>query len=183
MIAVTATEAAVQQAITTYAATTEQVDVAIAAVNGPTSIVISGHQDAVNAVAALLAADTVNIKPLNVSHAFHSPLMAPMLNDFRRVAESITYHPPTLPLIANVTGTLAGAEIATADYWVRHVREAVRFADGMTTLHAQGVTTFLEIGPKPTLLGMAQTDYEVRSTRYEVRRLCVKRETDRKARG
>ncbi|MFM7583119.1 MAG: type I polyketide synthase, partial [Caldilinea sp.] len=166
MIAVTATEAAVQQAIATYKATTERVDVAVAAVNGPTQVVLSGQREAVYAVAALLTGQTgaestfaqgaASIKALRVSHAFHSPLMAPMLNDFRQVTASITYHPPTLPLIANVTGTLAGADIATADYWVRHVSEAVRFADGMATLRGQGVTAFLEIGPKPTLLGLVE---------------------------
>jgi myxalamid-type polyketide synthase MxaB len=177
MIAVTATEAAVRQAIATYKATTERVDVAVAAVNGPTQVVLSGQREAVYAVAALLTGQTgaestfaqgaASIKALQVSHAFHSPLMAPMLNDFRQVAASITYRPPTLPLIANITGTLAGADIATADYWVRHVSEAVRFADGLATLRGQGVTTFLEIGPKPTLLGLAQMEYEGRGPAHE----------------
>jgi len=168
MIAVTATIADVERAITAYAAETELVEVAIAAINGPTSIVISGQRDAINAIAAVLTAETdtdtgstiqnpkLKIKNLNVSHAFHSPLMEPMLDAFRQVAESITYHPPKQRLISNLTGKLAGAEVATPAYWVRHVREAVRFADGVATLQAQGVDTFLEIGPKPTLLGMVE---------------------------
>jgi acyl transferase domain-containing protein len=82
--------------------------------------------------------------------------MDPMLDAFRQVAERITYHPPKLPLIANVTGTLAGAEIATPEYWVRHVRDAVRFADGLVALHEQGEHLWLEIGPRPVLLGMVE---------------------------
>jgi acyl transferase domain-containing protein/acyl carrier protein len=164
MIAVTATEATVQQAIASYADR-----VAIAAVNGPTTIVISGQQDAVNAVAAALttkndAGPQPSIKTLTVSHAFHSPLMEPMLDDLRQVAQQLTYHAPSIPLISNLTGQLAGAEITTPDYWVRHVREAVRFADGIATLDGQNVAIFLEIGPKPVLLGMARDMLDHKAT-------------------
>ena len=163
MIAVMANEATVQRALAPY---TDRV--AIAAMNGPTSLVISGQRDAVNAVAATLTAESgtestghqrvqeasTKIRNLVVSHAFHSPLMDPMLNDFRRVAERITYHPPKLRLVSNVTGALAGAEVMTPDYWVRHVRETVRFAEGVATLRQQKIDIFLEIGPKPVLVGM-----------------------------
>jgi acyl transferase domain-containing protein len=164
MIAVTATEATVQQAIASYADR-----VAIAAVNGPTTIVISGQQDAVNAVAAALTTENdagpqPSIKTLTVSHAFHSPLMEPMLDDLRQVAQQLTYHAPSIPLISNLTGQLAGAEITTPDYWVRHVREAVRFADGIATLDGQNVAIFLEIGPKPVLLGMARDMLDHKAT-------------------
>ena len=169
MVAVTADEATVQQAIASYADR-----VAIAAVNGPTSIVISGHRDALNAVVAALTAEhdhdsaspnrppgaALKIKPLNVSHAFHSPLMAPMLDAFHQVAASIPYHAPKRALVSNVTGKLVGDEVATPAYWVRHVRETVRFADGIETLHAEGATIFLEIGPKPLLLGMVEPIHE-----------------------
>ena len=143
-------EAQVQQTIAPYRA-----EVAIAAVNGPGSIVISGERARVLALAEQLAATGVKTRQLTVSHAFHSPLMEPMLAAFAEVAQSISYHAPKVPLVSNVTGKVAGAEITTPAYWVRHVREAVRFADGVATLHEQGVAIFLEIGPKPTLLGMA----------------------------
>ncbi|MCX6043710.1 MAG: type I polyketide synthase, partial [Chloroflexi bacterium] len=128
MVALQAAAARVQQAIAPY---TEQV--AIAAVNGPDSVVISGQRAAVRAITAHLAAEGVKSHPLTVSHAFHSPLMEPMLADFAQVAATMAYHPPQLPLIANVTGQLAGAEIATPAYWVRQVRETVRFGEGMAT--------------------------------------------------
>ena len=149
MVAIAADEARVHAAIAPYAE-----DVSIAAVNGPTSVVISGRTAAVRAIAAQCVAEGIRTQSLTVSHAFHSPLMEPMLTAFRAVAETITYHAPTRRLVSNLTGGLAGNEVTTPDYWVRHVREVVRFGDGVQTLHAQGVEIFLEIGPKPVLLGM-----------------------------
>ena len=156
MVSLLAAEVRVQAAIAPYGH-----EVSIAAVNGPQSLVISGKRAAVQAVATSLAAEGAKATPLTVSHAFHSPLMAPMLAAFRQVAASITYAPPTIPLVSNVTGELAGDEITTPDYWVRHVRETVRFADGVRTLHAQGVDILLEVGPQPILLGMAQIILDV----------------------
>ncbi|MDE5084589.1 MAG: phosphopantetheine-binding protein, partial [Trichodesmium sp. St18_bin1] len=98
----------------------------------------------------------IKTKKLQVSHAFHSPLMEPMLTEFEAVAKQVTYNEPKIPLISNVTGTEVGAEITMAEYWVRHVRQPVRFAQSMETLHKQGAEIFLEIGPKPVLLGMGR---------------------------
>ncbi|MEM7133970.1 MAG: type I polyketide synthase, partial [Chloroflexota bacterium] len=109
MLSLLADEARVQQAIEPYVQ-----DVSIAAVNGPESFVISGKQEAVQAIAKKLAADGVKTRKLTVSHAFHSPLMDPILDEFRRVAENISYNHPTLPLVSNVTGRVAGNEIMTA---------------------------------------------------------------------
>ncbi|MCX6040995.1 MAG: SDR family NAD(P)-dependent oxidoreductase, partial [Caldilinea sp.] len=150
MVSLQATESRVRAAIAPYSD-----ELSIAAINGPASVVLSGRRAAVLAVSELLAAEGVKSQRLTVSHAFHSPLMEPMLEEFRQVAERIVYHKPVLRLVSNVTGQVAGDEIATPGYWVRHVREAVRFADGVATLHSQGIQILLEIGPKPVLLGMA----------------------------
>ncbi|WP_281250202.1 type I polyketide synthase, partial [Streptomyces monashensis] len=133
-------------------------EVSIAAVNGPRAVVIAGVESAVVEVAEELKARGRRTSRLRVSHAFHSPLMEPMLDAFRRVAEGVSYAAPSVPVVSNVTGQLAvDGELASADYWVRHVREAVRFADGVAALVAEGVTRFLEIGPDGTLTALAQS--------------------------
>ncbi|WP_461029908.1 acyltransferase domain-containing protein, partial [Streptomyces sparsus] len=132
-------------------------EVSIAAVNGPRAVVIAGAEAAVSEVADRLSASGCRTSRLRVSHAFHSPLMEPMLAEFRAVAEQVTYAAPTIPVVSNLTGTVAGdGELVTADYWARHVREAVRFADGIRALTDQGVTRFLEIGPDSTLTALTQ---------------------------
>ncbi|WP_244167194.1 type I polyketide synthase, partial [Streptomyces mutomycini] len=131
--------------------------VSIAALNGPSSTVVSGDEDAVLAIAAHFEAEGRKTKRLRVSHAFHSPRMDAMLDDFRTIAETLTFHAPQTAIVSNVSGrVVSDEEICSADYWVRHVREAVRFLDGMRALRDQGVTTYLELGPDGVLSAMGQ---------------------------
>ncbi|MCC6191127.1 MAG: amino acid adenylation domain-containing protein [Anaerolineales bacterium] len=130
-------------------------DVALAALNGRESTVISGTGTAVEAVLAALQARGVKTRRLNVSHAFHSPLMAPMQAEFEREARALEFAAPCLPLISNVTGQLL-TTAPDAPYWRDHVRAPVQFARGMESLAALGIDTFIEIGPQPVLLGMGR---------------------------
>nr|VFJ91614.1 MAG: myxalamid-type polyketide synthase MxaB [Candidatus Kentron sp. LFY] len=131
-------------------------EISIAAINGPESVVVSGRHEVMEALSVALIEKGVKAKPLSVSHAFHSAMMEPMLTEFERVAQSITYAKPRISLCSNVTGKIATNEITTPGYWVRHLRQPVRFAESVKTLYGQGFESFLEIGPKPALLGMAR---------------------------
>ncbi len=151
MTVVFAPQQRVETAIKSYAQ-----QVSIAAINGPENIVISGKESEVDKVVASLTQQSIKTQPLLVSHAFHSVLMEPMLAEFEQIASTIKYALPRLPLISNVTGEIATDEIATPEYWCRHVRSPVQFEKGMATLQQLGYELLIEIGPNPVLLGMAR---------------------------
>jgi acyl transferase domain-containing protein/SAM-dependent methyltransferase len=129
--------------------------VSVAAINGPTNTVISGDRAAVEALAAQFAARGARIRNLNVSHAFHSPLMEPVLESFERAISGVSFAEPRMALVSNLSGRLAELQlIGRARYWRDHIREPVRFGDSMQTLAAMGVTHYIEMSPHPVLLGM-----------------------------
>ncbi|HWN34083.1 MAG TPA: SDR family NAD(P)-dependent oxidoreductase [Pseudonocardia sp.] len=145
MLAVSAGEHDVSAAVAEFAG------VGIAAVNGPAAVVVSGPEAAVDALAEQLTAQGRRVRRLRVSHAFHSSLMEPMLADFAAVTRSVSYAVPRIPLVSTLTGTAVTGEVLDPEYWVRQVREPVRFADAVTTLRQSGVRTYLEIGPDGVL--------------------------------
>nr|VFJ75469.1 MAG: amino acid adenylation domain-containing protein [Candidatus Kentron sp. FW] len=130
--------------------------VSIAAINGSEAVVISGLAEAVDAARARFSDANIKTTKLTVSHAFHSVLMESMLDDFEVFAERFRFSPPRIRLISNVTGESATDEYTTPAYWRRHIREPVQFAAGMETIDRLGVGIFLEIGPRPVLLGMGR---------------------------
>ncbi|WP_069860756.1 type I polyketide synthase [Streptomyces malaysiensis] len=152
MVAVQASEEEIAASLAGHEA-----EVSIAAVNGPTAVVIAGDEAAVLEIAEQWSERGRKTRRLRVSHAFHSPRMDAMLGDFRKVVEGLSFAPPTIALVSNVTGEAASGDgVCSAEYWVRHVRQAVRFADGVRALEKLGVTSFLEVGPDGVLTAMTQ---------------------------
>ena len=152
MVAVEAGAEEVEQALAGVAG-----PVGIAAVNSPTSVVVSGGAEAVGGVVRGFTELGRRSKRLEVSHAFHSPLMEPMLEPFARVVETLSLQPPRIPVVSLVTGRLAtAAELADPRYWVRHAAAPVRFSDGIRTLQTRGVRTAVEIGPDAVLSGLIE---------------------------
>ena len=168
MVAIFAAEAEVEAVLATYLAKQASTLVSIAAINGPQNVVISGEQGAVQTIAEHFKQQGIKTRTLAVSHAFHSPLMEPMLADFAQVVSQVDFASPPQNavssfmvsqrprLISNVTGECATAEMSTPAYWVRHVSAPVRFADSISTLNHFEYNTLIEIGPEPVLLGMAR---------------------------
>jgi natural product biosynthesis luciferase-like monooxygenase protein/amino acid adenylation domain-containing protein/non-ribosomal peptide synthase protein (TIGR01720 family) len=151
MVAVFASEAEILALVTLDAQ-----KVAIAANNGEQNTVISGEPQAVRNICTVLEAKGIQTRKLATSHAFHSPLVEPILAEFYGVAAAVTYHTPRIDLISNVTGERLTSENLNPQYWCQHLRASVQFAKSLHALHALGQEIFVEIGPKPTLLGMGR---------------------------
>ncbi|MEU9608279.1 beta-ketoacyl synthase N-terminal-like domain-containing protein [Streptomyces sp. NPDC048057] len=156
MVSVRAEESRVRETLAAL-----RCEVEIAALNGPSSTVISGDRATVLACAEALRARGYRTRRLPVRHAFHSRHMDPVLAKFRATAAAITYRRPARPVLSNLSGRFAeGADLITADYWVRHIRHTVRFGDGLATLRADGVRLCLELGPTRTLTPLVRAAEE-----------------------
>ncbi len=152
MAAVFASPERVREAVRRYGN-----DISVAAWNGPQNVVVSGTGSVVREFLSEMESQGFKSKPLATSHAFHSHLMEPVLDPLNRFAASLRCNAPTLPVISNLTGTLADSSTyAAPDYWARHARSPVNFTAGMKALEELGCTAFLEIGPSPVLIGMGQ---------------------------
>lgn len=142
---------------TARAAIGDQVDhIGVAAVNGPESVVVSGNEAALATMLDRLGDLSRSARRLQVSHAFHSPLLRPMLDGLRSVAADLRYRPPAIPLISGVTGQLWSEQQVSAEYWVEHAIATVRFHDAVRAMHDLRVRTFLEIGPDAVLTGLGR---------------------------
>jgi len=159
MAAVIADAASVQKLIAAYAG-----QVSIAGDNGPNSCVISGVSPVLDAAIAMLEQAGLTTMALNVAHAFHSPAMEPVLQEFAKIAATVDYQKPQIPMISTLTGLAVDDEIACADYWVRQIRSPVLFYPAIRQLFAAGAEIMLEIGAKPVLSGLGkQIDNEINS--------------------
>jgi acyl transferase domain-containing protein/acyl carrier protein len=155
MIAVEATEEEVRETLD------EDGRAVIGTINSPRSVVLSGDEDAVHAVAAVWKERGRNIKVLPILRASHSHRMNPILEEFRTITEGLTFHRPKYGIVSTVTGQVdSGDGWTSADYWVEQIRKPVRFLDAVRTLEAQGVTTLLELGPDGVLSAMAAASVE-----------------------
>ncbi|MEO8496545.1 MAG: type I polyketide synthase, partial [Planctomycetota bacterium] len=151
MVAVEADEATVREMIAAYGDR-----LSIAAVNGPQQTVYSGEDAAVEAIRKECQSRGLHVKTLNVSHAFHSALMEPMLDEFERVCEEVSFAKPARTIVSNVHGRVVSDEMTSPKYWLQHIRQPVLFSAGVEQLDQLGANAYLEIGPKPILTAAAR---------------------------
>jgi acyl transferase domain-containing protein len=152
MAAVFASEARVREALHG-----RETELSVAAVNAIDNVVVSGSRTALRAVLEELARDSISSRLLKVSHAFHSPLMEPVSQDFEIFARAIPFSSPGIGLVSNLSGgVVRDGTMSTPDYWTRQLRESVRFMDGVRTVESAGIDVVIEIGPAPVLIGLAR---------------------------
>jgi acyl transferase domain-containing protein/acyl-CoA synthetase (AMP-forming)/AMP-acid ligase II/acyl carrier protein/NAD(P)-dependent dehydrogenase (short-subunit alcohol dehydrogenase family) len=130
--------------------------VSIASMNSPVKTVISGDKEAVNKVISQLDQEQIEYKKINVSIASHSPMMIPMIDEFRKVCSSVHYHEARIPVVSNINAEITSDKIANAEYWCDHILSPVEFSKSILTCVNSGNTLFVDLGPKPTSLSMAQ---------------------------
>ena len=128
----------------------------IAAINGVNQTVLAGKLVDLERLETTLNDQQLSAQLLSVSHAFHSFLMQDMLEDYRKILSTIRFSSPKIPIISNLTGDIADHAITSVDYWLKHVMQPVEFVKGVQTLEKLGINTILEIGPDPTLIGLAK---------------------------
>ena len=148
MVSVLASEADVLPLIAEYD------DVTIGVINGPTSTVLSGGHESIERLTAQLQGAGFKTRKLDIPMAAHSPLLDPVLDHFEQAVQKVMLNPPNLKVVSSMTGQLVTDELTDPAYWRQHLRNTVRFADSVVTLHEQGIELFVEIGPGATLLGM-----------------------------
>lgn len=130
--------------------------ISIASINAPSQVVIAGAATQLQQLLPLLQSRKINCNPLKVSHAFHSPLMQPIIDTFREKIQDIRFHLPQIPLLSNVSGTWAGQEVTTPEYWAAHILAPVKFSESIQVLKQEGYNIFLEAGPHPVLNNLAR---------------------------
>ncbi|MET3805444.1 acyl transferase domain-containing protein/acyl carrier protein [Nakamurella sp. UYEF19] len=159
MAAIGADETTVQEILSAHQG------VEVAAVNSPTSTVISGDIETVQQLVQVFTGRGVRCKQLTVSHAFHSALMVPMLAEFEQALAGIEFGVQRFPIVSGVTGKVAEpGQLQTAQYWAEHVRAAVRFADTVTTIAGLGVAAIVEVGPDSALTAPTQDTLDASTT-------------------
>ena len=141
-------------------------DISIAAINGPEHTVVSGNQQAVDVLCAEFEENDIQVYRLQVSHAFHSELMQPILNEFEAFAATIKFNTPTINCISNLSGQLAKDEMLDAHYWVQHITSPVQFYSSMKTLEQLDIGFYLEVGPQPILIGMGKRCLPTSSSKW-----------------
>ena len=135
----------------------------IAAVNGPGIVLVSGLAAEVAQIGQKVEQGGGRVSPVSIDRAFHSPLVEPVLAEFEKTLQAVTFNAPEIPLISNVSGDIAGPEIRTPAYWLRHLRQPVQFCSGVRTLHEMKLDALIDVSPEPVLMGLDLCYQELRS--------------------